>query len=505
MKSARELVHEGDWKGRAVWCDEGYFRLETADVGDVPVRLFVTQRLLTEAEPTLYRQIVNATRFPGAKMVVITPDVHYGYGVPVGCVILTDRQEGAVAMGPVGFDIGCGMMSAMSRVPADMATPDRKLAFNKEVSRRVSLGAGGKSVKLGALSRKELQDLVRGGAEHYVEAYGAEFDRSRAERHRIPVDDDWDIPWGGKGSPERGLDQLGSLGGGNHFIELQRAEETNTLFVQVHTGSRGFGHGLATNYFQMAREERPEISDIDLGYFTPESPLFRSYLNAVAAGGNYAILNRLIIFEQIAEAFRKVFHEDVELVYEISHNLVQAETHPELGDVWVHRKGATRAFPAGHPALAGTMWESTGHPVLIPGSNRDHSFILRPEAGAVKSAYSVNHGAGRRMSRADAVRQLDQQKVNEQYRRAGVLVNLDGEVPIDESAQCYKSAEEVTQAVVTAGLARIEYRLWPLASIKGNDETAARVRRREHKGKERSRDKERGEERAAARRTKGHY
>jgi tRNA-splicing ligase RtcB (3'-phosphate/5'-hydroxy nucleic acid ligase) len=497
-----ELVHESDWKRRAVWSDDGYFRLETGDTGEVAVRLFVTQGLLTEAEPTLYRQIVNATRFPGTKLVAITPDVHYGYGVPVGCVILTDRAEGAVAMGPVGFDIGCGMMSARSNVAAELATPDRKLAFNQEVTKRVSLGAGGKSVKLGNLSTKEFEELVRGGAEHYVDTYGAELDRSRAERHRIPVSDGWNIPWGGKGSPERGRDQLGSLGGGNHFIELQRCEETRTLFVQVHTGSRGFGHGLATNYFQMARDERPgDVTDIDLGYFTPDSKHYGEYLDAVAAGGNFAILNRLIIFEQIAEAFRKVFKEDLELVYEISHNLVQAEDHPEHGEVWVHRKGATRAFPGGHPALAGTMWADTGHPVLIPGSNRDYSYILRPEAGAVNSGYSVNHGAGRRMSRGDAMRQLDQQKVDEQYRRDDILVNLDGRVPLDESAQCYKSSEEVVAAVVAAGLARVEHTLWPLASIKGNEETAARTRQRDRKGKDRSRDTARD----AARKTKGHY
>src|SRR5262245_14819517 len=279
-------------------------------------------------------------------MVCITPDVHYGYGVPVGSVILTDRGEGAVAMGPVGFDIGCGMMSARSNVPAEAATPDRKLAFNREVTNRVSLGAGGRSVRLGSVAEKEFQELVRGGAEYYVDKYGARFDRSRAERHRIPVDDEWDIPWGARGRPERGRDQLGSLGGGNHFIELQRAEETGTLFVQVHTGSRGFGHGLASNYFAMAKDERPgAVTDIDLGYFTPTSKHYRAYLNAVAAGGNFAIINRLVIFEQIAEAFRRVFRADLELVYEISHNLVQAETHPEFGDVWVHRKGATRAFP----------------------------------------------------------------------------------------------------------------------------------------------------------------
>lgn len=499
--SRAELVDESDWKRRAIARD-GYFALETADTGNVPVRVFLTDKLLTEAEPTLYRQIVNATRFPGAKLVCVTPDVHYGYGVPVGSVILTDRTQGSVAMGPVGFDIGCGMMSASSKVPAELATPDRKLEFNREVTKRVNLGAGGKSVRLGSLAKKELQALVRGGAEYYVDKYGASFDRSRAERHRIPVDDDWDIPWGGRGSPERGLDQLGSLGGGNHFIELQRCDETGTLYVQVHTGSRGFGHGLATNYFDMAKDEKPgEVTDLDLGYFTPESAHFRDYLNAVAAGGNYAILNRLVIYEQIADAFRKVFKEDLELVYEISHNLVQAETHPELGDVWVHRKGATRAFPAGHEALKGTRWESTGHPVLIPGSNRDFSYILMPEAGAEKSGYSVNHGAGRRMSRGEAMRQLDQRKVDEQYRRDDILVNLDGRVPLDESSACYKSSAEVIAAVVNAGLARIDKTLWPLASIKGNEETAAKARRAKTKDKERRRDKERDQ----ARKTKGHY
>ncbi len=498
-------MHESDWKRRAQWIDGsegGYFRLETGDTGDVPVRLFVTPKLLTEAEPTLYRQIVNATRFPGVRLVCVTPDVHYGYGVPVGCVILTDRKQGAVAMGPVGFDIGCGMMSARSTVSAERATPDRKLEFNREVTKRVSLGAGGTSIKLGRLGERELQNLVRGGAEYYCDKYGASFDRSRAERHRIPVDDRWDIPWGGKGSPERGLDQLGSLGGGNHFIELQRCEETGTLFVQVHTGSRGFGHGLATNYFQMAKDERPgEITDLDLGYFTPESKHFDSYLNAVAAGGNYAILNRLIIYEQIADAFRRVFNEDLELVYEISHNLVQAETHPDFGKVWVHRKGATRAFPATHPALEGTPWEATGHPVLIPGSNRDFSYILMPEAGAHKSGFSVNHGAGRRMSRGEAFRQLDQRKVDEQYRRDDILVNLDGRVPLDESSQCYKSAAEVVAAVVAAGLARVEHTLWPVASIKGSKEGGRRDRFKKKRDQERSRDRDRD----AARKTKGHY
>lgn len=459
-----------NWKLNCKWTDDGYFFLQTEDTGNVPVRLFLTPELLMDAEDTLYTQVVNATKFPGVKMVVITPDTHYGYGVPVGCVLVTE-DDGAIAMGPVGYDIGCGMMSARSNVPADAATAEKRLAFNREVMKRVSMGAGGKSHKLGKVSEREFQNLIRGGAEYYVDKYGATFDRSHAERHRIPVDDSWQIPLGGRGRPERGMDQLGSLGGGNHFIELQRAQETGTLFVQVHTGSRGFGHGLATNYFDLAKDEKPDqIQNLDLGYFTPDSVHYKDYLNAVAAGGNFAILNRLVIFEQVAEAFKVVFKQDLELVYEISHNLVQREWNPDYGMVWVHRKGATRAFPGGHPALAGTQWEKTGHPVLIPGSNKDWSYILRPLEGAVKSAYSVNHGAGRRLSRSAAIKSLSQQAVNDEYRDAGIIVNDNADVPIDESSTVYKKSSEVIKAVTDAGLARVEYSLWPLSSLKGTDD-----------------------------------
>src|SRR5687768_8924808 len=304
-------IYTFTWKTFAQPNEGGYFDLQTPDTGDVPVRLFLTPKLLEEAEDPLYTQIVNATRFPGVKLVVITPDAHFGYGVPVGSVILTD---GTLAMGPVGYDVGCGMVSAKSDVPVDAATPKRRLAFNKAVMRRIEMGAGGKSTtKMKDISQKEFVNLVHGGADYYIQKYGARFDRSRAERNRIPVDDDWQIPWQGKGRPERGMAQLGSLGGGNHFIELQRCEETGTLFVQVHSGSRGFGHGLATNYFEMARAEKPGIiTHLDLGYFTPDSPNHRSYLNAVAAGGNFAIINRLILFQQLAEAFREVFEAELE-------------------------------------------------------------------------------------------------------------------------------------------------------------------------------------------------
>ena len=466
--SNRGLRDAHGWKQLAVDTGEGWYTLRTEDTGDVPVRLFLTPQLLDDVEDGIYPQIVTATRFPGVRMVVITPDVHHGYGVPVGCAILTGADGGALALGPVGFDIGCGMASLRSEVPAEAATPERRLAFNRAVMSRVDMGVGGHGVsRLSRLDRGEFERIVRGGADHYQARYGQRIDRSAAERHRIPVDDEWQIPWGGKGRPERGVAQLGSLGGGNHFVELQRSEQTGTLFVQVHTGSRGFGHGLADNYFQVAKRELGEaVRSVDEAYFTADSRHYDDYRNAVAAGGNFAIVNRLILAEEIAAVFAEVFGGELHLLYEISHNLVQREWHPDFGEVNVHRKGATRAFPAGHPGLQGTPWMDTGHPVLIPGSNRDHSYILRPRDSA-KSGYTVNHGAGRRMSRGEARRTLQQQEVDADYRRAGIVVNADGHVPIDEAGPAYKPSREVIEAITRAGLAEVEHELWPLASLKG--------------------------------------
>ncbi|MBV9102081.1 MAG: RtcB family protein [Candidatus Eremiobacteraeota bacterium] len=456
--------------------DAGFYVVPPERTGGVPVRLFLSPELLAGVDAEVGAQINNATRFPGTVLVVITPDVHTGYGVPVGCVILTDAPSGAIAMGPVGFDIGCGIIAARSQIPAEAATPERRRAFNCAVMARVAMGAG----SAGTLrpSDAEFERLIRGGAEYYAEAYGTAVERTHCERDRLPVDDDWTVPWGGRGRPERGRAQLGSLGGGNHYIELQSGLHSQTLYVQIHTGSRGFGHGLATNYFGLAQAEGNGPRDLDLGYFTPASAHYRGYQNAVSAGGNYAIVNRLVILEQVADAFRSVFAGELQIVYEISHNLVQREDVPPFGDVWVHRKGATRAFPGGHPALVGTPWEARGHPILIPGSNLDRSFILHALPRAELSAFSVNHGAGRRLSRSYAATHLDRNEIQQQYRAAGVLVNDDDQAPIDESAPCYKSARDVVDCVVNFGLAAIDEELLPLASLKGVEEPRGRKRRR---------------------------
>lgn len=373
---------------------------------------------------------------------------------------LTVPEYGNFALDAGVFVHNCGIMSFRSTVPDSKGRDDRlRRKFSEEVMKRVGLGVGQRGNV--HVTGREFGEIIRTGAA----ALG--YARGNSERDFIPVDDAWMPP---RKAVDRGIGQLGSLGGGNHFIELQH-DQNGHLWVMVHTGSRGFGHQLAHHYMALASQDRRErgAPGIESTYFTLDSPHYDGYKNAVAAGGNFAIANRLMIWEQIGTAFRRVFGQEPELVYEISHNLAQEEVLPDGRPAWIHRKGATRAFPAGHPMLAGTRWEATGHPVLIPGSMGDKSYILRPRLGAARSLFSVNHGCGRRLSRGAAKQRLTQSGVNRQMKRLGVMVNGGGDVPIDESPDVYKPAKDVIAAVVAADLAEVEYELTPLASIKGVD------------------------------------
>lgn len=440
---------------------EGYYLLEQGV--KVPVRIFMNPELFEECEDLVFEQAKTATEFPGVTDVVLTPDAHTGYVVPVGCVMATD---GTLCQAPVGYDIGCGMAALLSDVPMEKGLDDRlRRKFSEEVMSRVGMGAGkGSGYKV---DEPRFEEIVRGGAV----AMG--YSRDNSERDYLPVDDSWTIPYNPK---QRGIGQLGSLGGGNHFIELQH-DQNGKLVVMIHTGSRGFGHGLASHFIEIGRrrlmksKRTPGEKKIsaEAVYFEPDDANWRGYRNAVAAGANFAIANRLIIMEEVSRAFRRVFGHEPELLYEISHNLAQEEPQPDGTRKWVHRKGATRALPAGHSLLAGTRWEETGHPILIPGSMGDTSYILYALPGAEKSLFSVNHGCGRRMSRKAAKDNFSQSGVNRQMRELNVMVNAGGDVPIDESPGCYKDSSMVIDAVVAAGLARVAYELTPIASLKGKD------------------------------------
>ncbi len=439
---------------------EGYYLL-TQGV-KVPVKIFMNPRLFEECEEEVFRQAQAATQFPGVTDVVLTPDAHTGYVVPVGCVMATD---GTLCQAPVGYDIGCGMAALLSDVPMEKGLDDRlRRKFSEEVMNRVGMGTGKGSGY--EVDERRFNEIVRSGAN----ALG--YSRNNSERDYIPVDDSWEVP---HGPLTRGMRQLGSLGGGNHFIELQH-DQQGKLAVMIHTGSRGFGHGLASHYIEIGkrrlaaaqRGKGPGIS-AEAVYFEPDDRHWTGYRNAVAAGANFAIANRLLIMEEVSKAFRRVFGQEPELLYEISHNLAQEEPQADGSRRWVHRKGATRALPAGHELLGGTRWEATGHPILIPGSMGDTSYILYAEPGAEKSLFSVNHGCGRRLSRKAAKNQFTQSGVNRQMKELNVMVNAGGNVPIDESPGCYKDSSLVIDAVVAAGLATIAYELTPIASLKGTD------------------------------------
>lgn len=440
---------------------EGYYLL-TQGV-KVPVRIFMNPQLFEECEEGVFQQVRAATEFPGVTDVVLTPDAHSGYVVPVGCVMATN---GTLCQAPVGYDIGCGMAALTSDVPMEQGLDDRlRRKFSEEVMKRVGMGKGkGSGFEV---DDRRFEEIVRRGAK----ALG--FSRENSERDFIPVDDNWDIPHQPK---MRGMGQLGSLGGGNHFIELQH-DQNGKLVVMIHTGSRGFGHGLASHFIEIGRrrlmskkrgKDEKKVS-AEAVYFEPDDPNWKGYRNAVAAGANFAIANRLLIMKEVSRAFRSVFRQEPELLYEISHNLAQLEPQPDGSQQWVHRKGATRALPPGHTLLEGTRWAETGHPILIPGSMGDKSYILYALPGAEKSLFSVNHGCGRRMSRSSAKDQFSQHGVNQQMRDLNVMVNAGGNVPIDESPGCYKDSSLVIDAVVSAGLARVAYELTPIASLKGCD------------------------------------
>ncbi len=429
----------------------------------VPVRIFMSPELFDECEEEVLRQALVATQFPGVTDVVLTPDAHTGFVVPVGCVLATD---GTLCQAPVGYDIGCGMAALLSEAPLEKGLDERlRLKFSQEVMLRVGMGLGkgsGQNVDVG-----RFQEIVRTGA------HALGYSRDSSERDFLPVDDDWDIPGD---ALRRGIGQLGSLGGGNHFIELQHTQH-GKLAVMIHTGSRGFGHALATHFIDLGRRRLKKEKgakpargiSAEAVYFEPDDRHWSGYRNAVAAGANFAIVNRLLIMQEVSRAFRRVFGQEPELYYEISHNLAQLEPQPDGTERWIHRKGATRALPAGHSLLQGTRWEETGHPILIPGSMGATSYILSALPGAEKSLFSVNHGCGRRLSRRAARDQFTQRGVNDQMRRLNVVVNAGGDVPIDESPGCYKDPELVIGSVVAAGLARVDFELTPLASLKGTD------------------------------------
>jgi tRNA-splicing ligase RtcB len=431
---------------------DAHYVLPRAKTMRVHADLFLSEALLGGLDEKVLQQVVNAASFPGVTRVAITPDCHHGFGVPIGAVIETD---GILLPTAAGYDIGCGMIQLRTSLMRDeVADPALRRKWIDAVTSRIGVGVGMSARRSPSHALPAFSEVVRFGAQAMGKTSQV------AERAFIPVEDDRvDIP-------ERALDkrgQLGSLGGGNHFLEMQ-VDAQGRVWVMLHTGSRGFGWNIAKHFFVEGAEalglgHRNE----DSVWMDADSALGKAYWNLHNMAANFATANRLLIGEAVSEALESVFGGTAEVYYEISHNLIQKEAGR-----FVARKGATRAFPAGHPALQGTVWEATGHPILIPGSMETGSAILFAQPGAAQAVYSINHGAGRRMSRTEARRTLRQDATDKRLRQAGILLNTP-RAPVDESGPCYKDLDDVLSAVEEAGLARVERRLTPLACVKGAD------------------------------------
>lgn len=421
----------------------------------VPVHAFLSDELFAasggEGDNDPWEQAANTANMPGVTSVVLTPDLHSGYGVPIGCVIVTDETILPTA---AGYDIGCGMVQLRTNIDADkVADKEKRRAWIDQVQSRIGVGVG-QSSKM--VKKASFDDVVRFGAKALGQIPGS------TERDFIPVPKDLPCK-----IPDRALakaDQLGSLGGGNHFCEMQVEEGTNKVWVMIHTGSRGYGWNIADQFFRLGAEELGlPLAKRELAWFKRDGDLGRAYWALHNMAANFAIGNRVMIGRAVCDALSDIFGGEAEIFYEISHNLIQEED----GHL-VHRKGATRAFPKGHPYLKGSKFEETGHPILIPGSMATGSAILYAEPGAAASAYSVNHGSGRVMSRGAAKRTLDQTVIDQQMNDADILINTRN-TPLDESGPCYKDLNEVLATIEMAGLAKVAHRLKPVACIKGND------------------------------------
>jgi tRNA-splicing ligase RtcB len=426
-----------------------------------PIRVFMNQTLYDQSEEEMWRQATWATSIPSVQQIILTADSHVGAGVPVGIIVATKDH---VAPCAAGFDISCGMLLLSTTLTKeDIATKEKRRAVMKAVEERVSLGIGRhRMAKQIDIDSNKFNEILQYGLQalNVPKKVQARFEKSF---HRVDNFVHYADAF------KRGSGQLSSLGGGNHFIELQQ-DSTGKIWIMIHTGSRGYGHQIATDFFneglewwnlthpdqQMGKGQKEQVS------FPVDSDIGKRYLNAMNQAANFAIANRYLIAQAIIESVEEVFMTTPEIYYEISHNLVQLED-----GLWVHRKGATRALTAGHPLLTGTEFEATGHPVLIPGSMGTASAVLMP-VDSKKSLYSVNHGCGRVMARGAARRTLDQAVVNKEMDDMDILYN-NRDVPIDESFHCYKGINDVLDTVAGAGLAKVIINLKPRAVIKGND------------------------------------
>jgi tRNA-splicing ligase RtcB len=431
-------------------------------------------------------QVANVATLPGlVGRSLAMPDAHQGYGFCIGGVAAADLEDGVVSAGGVGFDINCGVRLLASPLDAADVRDKIELLLN-QLFRDIPCGTGRKGML--DVSRSELNDVLRDGARWAVEhGYGQEEDLARIEEYgRLSTADASLVSDRAK---ERGHHQLGTLGSGNHFLEIQRVDEVydpgvasrfgvheNQIVVLIHSGSRGLGHQVCTDYLDIMHDgmKKYGISVVDrqLACVPIKSVEGQRYLKAMAAAANFAFANRQMMTHWVREAFQRVVGtSNVKIVYDVCHNIAKKEDHEIQGSrktVLVHRKGATRALPKGHPLLPDELKE-VGQPVLIPGSMGTSSYILVGTEQAMKETFGSScHGAGRAKSRTQAKRETTADQLLKEMKSKGIFVRGETRSGLtEEKPDAYKDVSRVVDVVHGAGIARKVARLVPLAVMKG--------------------------------------
>jgi tRNA-splicing ligase RtcB len=432
-------------------------------------------------------QAVNVATLPGiVGPSLAMPDIHQGYGFPIGGVAAIDVENGVVSPGGVGFDINCGVRLVRTTLDeADVRLRLRELI--NQIFRDVPCGAG--TTGFIKIDQKQLHDVLVRGAGWMVEhGYGEPHDSEFMEAGgSLPGADAGAVS---ERARERGLPQLGTLGSGNHFLEVQFVEEIHhveaarafglhekQVVVLIHSGSRGLGHQVCTDYVALMNKNMARygisLPDRQLACGPIESQEGQHYLAAMRAAANFAWANRQAILHLLRGAFRRIFGSGVclDLIYDLCHNIAKEERYEVEGRsrrVLVHRKGATRGFAPGHAEIP-TPYRVVGQPVFIPGSMGTASWVLAGAPGAMQETFgSVCHGAGRLMSRTAARRGHDVRQETRKLEEAGILVRSETrEGILEELPEAYKNVDEVIEVVHSAGLARKVARLRPMGVIKG--------------------------------------
>ena len=458
----------------------------------VPARIYASEELLELIlRDRSLEQLVNTAAMPGVvKRVLVMPDAHQGYGPPIGGVVPTRYPEGVISPGAVGYDINCGVRLMASGIVANDVEEDIDDLISTlfhSVPSGVGKGGGARRVSVGEMD----QVLVEGAAWAVKAGYGQPEDLERLEEGGTMEGADPSAV--SAKAKKRGGSQLGTLGSGNHFVEIQELEKIydkevasafglfeGQLTVEIHSGSRGLGHQVCSDYVKSlqgaVRKYGIELPDRQLVCAPLDSPEGRRYFGAMACAANYAWANRQCMAQLARRSFEEVLAGkakdfDLRTVYDVAHNIARVEEHVVDGErmrLCVHRKGATRAFGPGHPAVTGA-YRGVGQPVLVPGDMGTASYVLVGTAQAMEETFGTCcHGAGRKMSRRAAKRKVHGGTLRRELEDQGIRVRA-GSMPglAEEAPDAYKDIEAVIGVVDGAGLARKVARLRPLAVMKG--------------------------------------